>query len=151
MNNRIKALLGVLALGLLIQLIPYGHDRTNPAVAAEPTWDTPRTQELFFKACGDCHSNETSWPWYGAIAPASWLMRWDVDEGRSHFNVSEWGRPKNHGDEAAEMIEEGEMPLWYYLPAHPEAQLSDKETAELIAGLEKTFGEGASAQGGGEH
>ena len=142
-----KIVLGVLALGLLIQLIPYGHGRTNPPVTMEPGWDSPRTRELFFRACKDCHSNQTDWPWYVAVAPASWLMRWDVDEARSHFNVSEWGREENHGDEAAERVRKGEMPLWYYLPAHPEARLSEQELAELIGGLERTFGAAASGDG----
>ena len=66
---------------------------------------------------------------------------------RSHFDVSEWGREHNEGDEAAEMLREGEMPLWYYLPAHPEAWLSDAERDDLVAGLVATFGEeGAGAQ-----
>ena len=65
-----------------------------------------------------------------------------MNEARSHFDVSDWGRrARNHGDDAAEEVREGEMPLWYYLPAHPEARLSDAERAELIAGLVATFGE----------
>jgi hypothetical protein len=71
----------------------------------------------------------------------SWLVRFDVDRARRHFDVSDWGRPKNHGDEAAEMVRDGDMPLWYYLPFHPEARLSDAETRELVAGLVATFGE----------
>jgi mono/diheme cytochrome c family protein len=121
------------ALGLLvaIQLVPYGRAHTNPAVVREPEWDSPRTRELFFRACKDCHSHETVWPWYSHVAPMSWLVQYDVDEARSHFDVSEWGREHNEGDEAAEMVREGEMPLWYYLPAHPEARLSDAERDEL--------------------
>jgi mono/diheme cytochrome c family protein len=136
-----RLILVALALGLLMQFIPYGHDQTNPAVTGEPNWDRPRTRELFSRVCKDCHTNETSWPWYGQIAPVSWLTRWDVDEGRSHFNASEWGRPHNEGDEAAKMVREGEMPLWYYLPAHPEARLSEVESEELLAGLMATFGD----------
>lgn len=131
---------GLAGIGLAIQLVPYGRATTNPAVLAEPTWDSSETRELFFRACADCHSNETEWPWYARIAPASWLMKWDVEEARSHFNVSEWGRKGNHGDEAAELVRKGDMPLWYYLPAHPEAQLTSAETARLVAGLERTFG-----------
>jgi hypothetical protein len=70
----------------------------------------------------------------------------DVEEGREHFNVSEWGREKNDGDEAAERVREGEMPLWFYLPAHPEARLSDEEKDELIEGLVATFGEEGAAE-----
>ena len=144
-------LLGAIGLWVAIQFVPYGRDRTNPEVMAEPSWDGPRTRELFFRACKDCHSNETAWPAYAAVAPASWLVRWDVDEGRSHFNVSEWGRPKNHGDEAAGLVREGEMPLWYYLPTHPEARLSEAERAELVAGLVATFGDEEHGTRGEDH
>jgi len=139
-----RILLALVALGIAIQLVPYGRSHTNPAVAGEPAWDGPRTRELFFRACKDCHSNETVWPWYSYVAPASWLLRHDVNEGREHFNVSEWGRPKNEGDEAAEMVREGEMPPWFYLPAHPEARLSAGERDELLAGLVATFGDEAA-------
>jgi mono/diheme cytochrome c family protein len=133
--------LGLVGLGLLIQLVPYGRDHGNPPELQEPPWDRPRTRELFFRACKDCHSNQTEWPWYSSVAPASWLVQRDVEEGRSHFDVSEWGRAKNHGDEAAEKAREGEMPPWFYLPLHPEARLSDEESKELVAGLVATFGE----------
>ncbi len=138
---------GLLAVVLAIQLVPYGRERSNPPVVAEPEWSEARTRELFFRACGDCHSNQTEWPWYSAIAPASWLVRWDVDEARSHFNVSEWGREHNHGDDAAEMVREGEMPLWRYLLLHPEARLTDAEREKLGTGLEATFAETRQTEG----
>lgn len=134
-----KVLIAGLALALVIQVVPYGHDRTNPTVRAEPAWDSQRTRTLFFEACGDCHSNETAWPWYSRVAPASWLVYRDVEEGREHLNVSEWGRPHNEGDEAAEMLLEDEMPPWFYLPAHPEARLSEAEKGWLVEGLRRTF------------
>ena len=136
---RVVVLLGGLALA--IQLVPYGRDHDNPPVQAEPDWDRTRTRALFERACQDCHSNETRWPWYASVAPASWLVQRDVDEGREHFNVSEWGREENHGDEAAEMVREGEMPPWFYLPAHPEARLDEAERNELMTGLIATFGD----------
>ena len=92
----------LLAILILIQVVPYGRDHDNPAVAAEPGWDQPETRELFFRACGDCHSNETRWPWYSQVAPASWLLQNDVAEGREHLNVSEWGQGEQEADEAAE-------------------------------------------------
>lgn len=139
-RRAMAVLLGLLAAGMVIQLVPYGRDRSNPPIVSEPEWSNERTRELFFQACGDCHSNETEWPWYSAVAPASWLVRWDVEEARSHLNVSEWGRREHdHADEAAEMVREGEMPLWRYLLLHPEARLSDAERNELIEGLEATF------------
>ena len=95
----------ILGLGLLIQLVPYGRDRENPQVIQEPSWDHAQTRELFFRACKDCHSNQTEWPWYSSVAPASWLVQRDVDEGRSHFNVSEWHPAENGGDEAAKFVQ----------------------------------------------
>lgn len=64
----------------------------------------------------------------------------DTHEGRDHLNFSQWGQGKQEADEAAEMVEKGEMPLWFYLPLHPEARLTPKEKAQLVAGLEATFG-----------
>ena len=129
----------LLCLFLLIQLLPFGRDYTNPTVSAEPAWDSQRTRQLFMQVCGDCHSNETVWPWYSRIAPVSWLVANDVNEGRSYFNVSEWDRPQE-GDEAAEIYAEGEMPPKIFLLMHPEARLSEGERQELYNGLIKTFG-----------
>ena len=94
-----RVLLVLAALGLAIQLVPYGWNHANPAVAAEPKWDKPRTRELFFRACADCHSNETKWPLYSRIAPVSWLVYNDIQEGREHLNVSEWNRPQKDAHE----------------------------------------------------
>ncbi len=137
-----KFIIITLLLLVAIQFIPYGKDHTNPPVIAEPNWDSPQTRALFMRACGDCHSHETKWPWYSNIAPVSWLIYHDVVEGREHFNISAWGhQKKNEGEDAAEELEEGEMPLKPYLLAHPEARLSKQEKALLIEGLKKTFGE----------
>jgi len=137
-----KILLILIGLFVLIQFVPYGKDHTNPKVVAEPKWDSPKTREIFMRACGDCHSNETKWPWYSNVAPISWSVYHHVEEGREHFNISMWGvQKKNEGEEAAEEVEEGEMPLASYLLAHPEARLSESEKEALIQGLKNTFGE----------
>ncbi|MEI6756989.1 MAG: cytochrome C [Chlorobium sp.] len=133
---------GALILLAAIQLIPYGRDHKNPPRTGEPQWNSPKTRELFFRACKDCHSNETVWPWYSSVAPASWLTQIDVSIGRKKLNVSEWGRPeKNEGDKAAKEVREGKMPPFIYLPAHPEAKLNPEEKTELDKGLVATFGE----------
>lgn len=136
-------ILGIVILGALaIQLIPYGKSHSNPPVVSQPKWDNPKTKEFFMRACADCHSNETKWPWYSNIAPVSWLVQYDVEEGREHFNVSMWGvQKKNDGDEAKEKFEEGDMPPWFYMIAHPEAKLSENEAKEFSKGLVATFGE----------
>jgi hypothetical protein len=123
-----------------LQFVPYGRNHSNPPVLAEPAWDATQTRTLFFRACGDCHSNETTWPWYSSLAPVSWLVQHDVQEGRDTFNVSEWGRPKNKADEATESVQRGSMPPWFYTTLHPSAKLSPSERQEFIAGLIATFG-----------
>lgn len=136
-----KIIIGIVVTAVVIQFIPYGKTYTNPAIVSEPTWDSPRTKELFNNACANCHSHQTAYPWYSKIAPISWLIQSDVDEGREHFNVSVWGvQKKNKGDDAAKELRGGDMPPWFYLPTHPEARLTDTEKKELMNGLEKTFG-----------
>lgn len=127
-------LLGLIALALLIQLVPYGRNHINPPVTQEPAWDSPETRALAKRACFDCHSNETVWPLYSNIAPVSWLVARDVFEGRDNLNFSEWtgwGKP----DEFSEVISEGEMPLPIYLVLHPNARLSAAERQQLAQGL----------------
>ncbi|MFT7879010.1 MAG: heme-binding domain-containing protein [Sulfurimonas sp.] len=136
-----KFALGLIGLFILIQLLPTGRDHTNPSIDAEPQWDSPKTKALFDRACADCHSHTTKWPWYSNIAPLSWIISDHVVEGREHFNVSLWGIQKeNEGEEAAEEVEEGEMPIFGYTITHPEARLSREEKQRLIEGLEATFG-----------
>jgi hypothetical protein len=132
---------GIVVVGLfaVAQAIPYGRSHHNPPVLAEPQWDSPRTRELAVRACFDCHSNATTWPWYSNVAPVSWLVQSDVDEGRKILNFSEWNRPQE-GSEAANAVAEGEMPPWQYKILHGSARLSDREKAELVAGLRATLG-----------
>jgi hypothetical protein len=143
MNAKYKITGLIVVFFIAIQFIPYGKDRTNPPVVAEPRWDSPKTRELFFRACRDCHSNETKWPGYSAIAPVSWLVHYDVHQGRREFNVSMWGAQKeNEGDECAETVQEGEMPPLFYTIAHSKARLSENEKKEFLKGLMTTFGKG---------
>lgn len=133
--------LGSLAVLAAIQFIPYGKNHINPPILNEVQWDVPRTQALFNRACADCHSHQTVYPWYAHVAPFSWLVTHDIEEGREKFNVSMVGvQKKNKLKDAADEVKEGEMPILPYLLAHPEARLSDTEKSDLIKGLEKTFG-----------
>lgn len=125
---------------LLIQIIPYGKDHNNPPVVSEPNWDSQQTRELVKRACFDCHSNETNWPWYSTIAPISWLVYRDVAKGRQRINFSEWHTANtNNAGEFSEVITEGEMPPFQYLPLHPTARLSSGEKTQLINGLAKSI------------
>lgn len=128
------------ALLVLLQFVPYGRAHSNPPVRQEPAWDTAQTRALAVRACYDCHSNETAWPWYSHIAPLSWLIQRHVEDGRAHLNFSEWDRPQKEAEEAAETVREGEMPLPSYLLTHPAARLSAAERDALIRGLAATLG-----------
>ena len=130
-------LLGVL---LAIQLVPYGRDHSNPPLSREPIWDSPTTRALAKQACFDCHSNETEWPAYSVIAPASWLVQRDVDEGRAVLNFSEWQRPQKEATKASEELMEGEMPPRAYLLLHADARLGAADRDRLAQGLTKTLG-----------
>ncbi len=135
-----RAAVAVVLAGLvlfgLIQLIPYGHDHTNPPVVQEPAWDSPQTRALAVRACFDCHSNLTAWPWYTSVAPVSWLTERDVLEGRRRLNFSDWiGRGEG---EMSRVISRGSMPPFYYVWLHPSAALSAQEKTALINGLNAT-------------
>ena len=128
-----------LVLFVAIQLIPYGHNHTNPPVIQEPRWDSPQTRALAVRACFDCHSNQTTWPVYSNIAPISWLVQHDVEEGRQRLNFSEWNKPQREARNAGREVQRGDMPDPKYLPLHPDARLTDAEKQALIQGLNNSL------------
>ena len=99
----------------------------------------PKTQALAKRACFDCHSNETVWPWYSYVAPVSWLVYHDVMEGRGQMNFSEWDKTQPAALEIGAVLQEGEMPPAYYLPMHPSAQLMAAEKNALESGLNNSL------------
>lgn len=119
----------VVAAILALQFFPL--DRSNPPVGREVD-APPEVKAVLERACYDCHSHQTEWPWYAWVAPISFLVVHDVQEAREHLNFSDWGRyspekAKKKIDEILEEVEEGEMPLFYYLPLHPEAELTAED------------------------
>lgn len=140
----------VLILAVAIQAVPYGRNHTNPSARAEPRWDSERTRALAVRACFDCHSNQTVWPWYSNLAPVSWLIQRDVDEGRKALNFSEWDRRQDEARESAKTVRKGEMPPWFYAAIQPDARLTAAEQDALVRGLEATLGveRHASPEGG---
>jgi hypothetical protein len=130
---------GVLGTLLAIQLAPYGRAHTNPPVTGEPPWDVPETRALARRACFDCHSNETEWPAYASIAPVSWLVQHDVNEGRAVLNFSEWLRPQEEAKDASEEVLEGEMPPATYTLFHADARLNATDRDRLAQGLARTL------------
>lgn len=122
----------------LLQLFPF-FPRSNPPIVSEPVWDSQQTRELARRACFDCHSNETVWPWYAHVSPLQWMIVHDVLEGRHVFNLSEWHTGDMNGRKAAKAIIAGDMPLVQYRLLHPTARLNAKEKEQLINGLEASL------------
>jgi len=124
------------------QLVPIARD--NPPAQLAVQWDSPQTENLARRACMDCHSNETRWPWYAAVAPGSWLLRSHVSGARGQFNLSALNtvpefRRARLPDDAAMQIRTGNMPPKDYLFMHPDARLTDAEKAQLIEGMRQSL------------
>jgi len=134
--NKCKEAFWILVvIAILLQLVQV--ERTNPPVTGEI--EAPeQVMVILRRSCYDCHSNETAWPWYSYVAPMSWLVTDDVHEGRRHMNFSHWAdyntKQKNHKTKLiGKLVQEGEMPLWFYLPLHPDAQLLPEDVEILVA------------------
>lgn len=134
-----RSVLALLGLFVLAQVIRPA--RTNPPeeprLRLEAVVPVDATVgRVLDRACADCHSNRTVWPWYSGVAPVSWLVIHDVDEGRSTLNLSTWGaapapqQAKQLG-EICEDVREGEMPPATYRWMHPEARLTPDDVAIL--------------------
>jgi hypothetical protein len=132
---------GLAAVFLLLQLVQPA--RTNAPVTNDflkATGAPPEVAGMFRAACYDCHSEETRWPWYSYMAPISWQIAQDVNEGRRHVNFSDWptktelARKKieNMSDE----IDDGDMPLKKYTLIHKDARLTADQRDELTQWLD---------------
>ncbi len=159
-SRKLRLVFGAgLALLLLVQVVPYGRNHANPPAGATTAWDSPQTADLAKRACFDCHSNQTTWPWYSSVAPVSWRIQNHVDEGRAKLNFSAFDpaneKMRDAAGEAGESITKGQMPPFDYLLMHPEARLTQQEKDALVTGLDATFaafkeGGHASVVGGGD-
>jgi hypothetical protein len=130
---------GVAAVVALLAAQAVPVERTKSPVTGDIGAPEP-VAAILRRACYDCHSNETIWPWYGSVAPVSWLLAYDVAEGRRELNCSTWTEyePPRRGKvlrESIEELREDEMPPWIYLTAHPEARLTLAERDVLLSWL----------------
>lgn len=132
-NFLLFVIIGGLVLFGLIQLIPI--DRTNPPTTQEPKWSSPEARALVKQNCFDCHSNETTWPWYSYIAPASWLIKFDVVRGRNEFNFSEWDKNPGNLNQMVREIQRGSMPPLQYTIIHTNTKLDAQHKQALIDAL----------------
>ena len=128
---------------LLLQLANPAH--TNPPVVSDLMTahpPPPPVAALLHAACYDCHSHETKWPWYSRIAPVSWLVASDVNEGREHLNLSDWpqdaGRAAKKMERMSEAVEDKDMPPGKYTAIHPEARFTADQRKQLTQWLDAT-------------
>ena len=142
----LRAGLGLLGVAVLLQLVPYGRDHTNPPVTQEAPWPDGRARELATAACYDCHSNQTRWPPQSYVAPFSWLLTRDVEQGRDELNFSTWDEDDGEADDAADAVADGSMPPRRYVLVHPDANLDAAERQVLVDALEALD----RARGGGD-
>lgn len=117
-------------------------ERANPATDASRTIQAHvgtanELAAVLDRACRDCHSNGTVWPWYTQVAPLSWLMAYGVNQGRTAVNFSEWAGypPERQGEllaEACQDVSQGKMPGAYTM-LHPETRLSAQDVETICA------------------
>lgn len=135
------ALLGIAGGLLLAQFVPV--QTTNPPATGDVSAPS-RIEATLRRACYDCHSNETRWPWYSRIAPISWRAAHEVELGRRQINFSQWDeyypatrKRKLQWTERA--LREEKMPPWYYRLMHPGARLSESDKAALEQWIESAL------------
>jgi len=137
----IKKILVVLLIALII--IQFFHPKKNQASATQPNYVgnvfaiPADVQGILKKACNDCHSNNTVYPWYSKIQPVDWWLDHHVQEGKKELNLDDFSQRSlrfqyKKMEEIAEQVKEGEMPLNSYLWIHKDAKLTDDEKNKLI-------------------
>ena len=152
-------LLKRLSLGLLVVLAGmqlFRPDRTNPPVTAaqtvQATASVPADVDAVLKrACYDCHSSETRWPWYSAVVPMAWGVTDHVTEGRAEMNFSEWGTyPARKRaallEKMCDEVREGRMPLKQYLWLHRDAALSEADWKSVCGWSAEEAGRAAAGR-----
>ncbi len=137
MKKAIKSIL-IIALAAFVIMQFIRPDKNEAGYESVKTFETETNVNgelavLFKTQCYDCHSNQTVYPWYSEIAPASYWLRDHINDGKKHFNVSAWdsysAKKKDHKlDELIEMVEDGEMPLDSYTWIHGDITNEQKES-----------------------
>ncbi len=145
----VRAVLGLAALLLLIQLIPYGRNHKDPKPTQVAMLPTAHGEQLFKQACADCHSDHTKWWWASNLAPASWLIYRDVQGGRETMNLDEWNKPQPELGDIEEAISGGGMAPLQYKLIHPSARLSSSEKRDLVAAFRELYAKNPPAKIGG--
>jgi hypothetical protein len=132
----------ILGLAIAIQLWPAG--RTNPPVTADLQAPS-EVQAILRRSCYDCHSHETHWPWYSAIAPVSWFVVGDVNSARKELDFSRWGeysatKRRSKSDSLLDQVQEGRMPPASYVRMHSGSAIAPADLETLRRWVEAPGG-----------
>ena len=128
----------VLLVGALAAQLVQPNTANPPIDPARSVWSDhrvdPRVGEILRRACADCHSHETAWPWYAKISPVSWFVARHVLKGRAKLNFSEWsGNDPDQLNEIGDSIDKKSMPLPSYVLIHRSSALSQADRDVLLA------------------
>jgi len=150
MANRILTAVTMVLLVFLLIAQFITIQRTNPPLKGDLA-APPHIKTLLTRACYDCHSNETRWPWYAYIAPVSWLIVHDVERGRQELNFSEWGSyyPATRIRKLQWMgraLRNENMPPWTYRIFHPGTGLTQRDLTVLEQWIEAEINDRAEKQ-----
>jgi hypothetical protein len=138
--KKILAAVGATAIAALggSLIHPYGTTGSPPGNQAilRGSRIDPATLAIVQRACQNCHSQQTEWPWYSHVAPVSWLLARDVQRARLHMDLSRWqdystserGRMLS---EIGSAVRNREMPVQRYVLLHPEARLTEMEREQI--------------------
>lgn len=132
----------LLTLAALLVLIQFFQIKKNDARGPQPNYIGTKyfvpgdVKSILNRACMDCHSNYTEYPWYTKIQPIGWWINNHVNDGKRHLNFDEFTtKPARYQykklDETIEMVKEGEMPLESYTIIHKDANLTQDERIAL--------------------
>lgn len=139
MRRTLTSIFVLAALGVIVEQL-----RSEQRVAVEPinqglpAWIYSQPGQVLLRACGNCHSDHTDWPWYGHVAPVSWWIARHVREGKEQLDFSEWetyspSQKRDKLESVCGLISTGRMPPWLYATMHPEAKLTEKDKKAVCA------------------
>jgi hypothetical protein len=145
MKRLIRSVAFVLTLGLAAAQFIQPNTINPPVDPARSIWNDrtvdPKVADVLRRACADCHSHETEWPWYSKISPISWFVARHVTDGRAKLNLSDWTSSLDQMEEIYDSIAKSKMPLPGYSVMHPGARLSQADRDVL-----RTWVDGAMAR-----
>ena len=166
MMRGLKSIVALAALTVIVgQVWTDNRAAIEPRPQGLPLLSNSQAPRVLVRACGNCHSNRTDWPWYSRVAPVSWWIAQHVRKGREKLDFSEWEtysarQKRDKLDSMCGLISTGRMPPRVYTAMHPEAKLTEKDKKAVCAWAEQQIpdvyqeggedGSGDTAPGGAD-